>query len=133
MIGSTFIRTELATQMRDTFRAIDNVLIAAPTLHHALKAGHVPFGSFEDGRWVPTSLAEGVARYGNSLPFAIWQELRAIEALRVAFTGTQSATIEALPEQPDEAPGLAVEAPAPIDDGAENQQRLTLTTADVEP
>jgi hypothetical protein len=127
MTESNFIRPELAQQMRDTFRAIDNVLVAAPTLHHALKAEHVPFGAFEDGRWQPTPLSEGVARYGNSLPFAIWQTLRAIEQLRIAFTGRPGSTLEALPEEPDEAPGLALPEPDPTTAG---QQRLAVPAGD---
>lgn len=127
---SDWIRPELALQIRDTFRAIDSVLVAAPTLHHALKAGHVPFGRFEDRRWQPTPLAEGVSRYGNSLPFAIWQMLRSVEALRIAFTGRPGAAIEFAPDEPDEAPGLSVEVPPPIDEGADQQQRLAVTAGD---
>lgn len=135
MTDSNFIRPELATRLRDVWRSIDGVLVAAPTLHHALKAGHVPFGRIEDGRWMPTPLAEGVRRYGNSLPFAIWQMLRSVEALHVAFAGQPSAQIEFAPEEPDEAPGLTPEAPPSPDEGAEAQQRLSLTptTADAEP
>lgn len=127
MIGSNFIRPELAAQIRDVFRAIDNVLLAAPTLHHALKRGHVPFGQMEDGRWQPTPLSEGVRRYGNSLPFAVWQMLRAVEQLRIAFTGKPSAQIELAPEEPDEAQGL--DRPEP-DKDAGDQQRLAVTAGD---
>lgn len=127
MTDSNFIRPELATQLRDVWRAIDNVLVAAPTLQHALKAGHVPFGHYEDGRWQATPLAEGVRRYGNSLPFAIWQTLRAVEALHVAFAGKPSAAIEFAAEEPDEAPGLALPEP---DKNAADQQRLTVTAGD---
>lgn len=130
--SSNFISPELAAQIRDVFRAIDGVLVASPTLHHALKRGHLPFGRYENGRWVSTPLSEGVRRYGNSLVFAIWQQLRAAEALRVAFTGKPGIIPELAPEEPDEAPGLEPAAPPPIDDGADQQQRLTLTpsTAD---
>jgi hypothetical protein len=126
MIGSNWVRGELATQIRDVFRAIDDVLVAAHTLHRALKAGHVPFGRFEDGRWEKTPLAEGVRRYGATLPFAIWQMLRAVEALRVAFTGKPGAVLEMAPDEPDEAPGLTVEPPPPIDEGSDQQQRLAI-------
>lgn len=126
MSDSNFIRPDLATQLRDVWRSIDGVLVAAHTLHHALKAGHVPFGRFEDGRWVQTPLNEGLARYGNSLPFAIWQMLRAVEAQHVAFTGKPSAAIELAPDEPDEAPGLAL----PEAETTADQQRLVTTGDD---
>jgi len=129
MSDSNFINPDLATQLRDVWRSIDGVLVAAHTLRHGMKAGHVPFGHFEDGRWVQTPLHDGLARYGNSLPFAIWQMLRAVEAQHVAFTGKPSAAIELAPEEPDEAPGLTVEA-APTDEGADQQQRLAVTAGD---
>jgi hypothetical protein len=129
------MRFEAATWLRDTHRAIDGVLVASPTLHHALKRGHVPFGRFEDGRWVPTPLAEGVRRYGNSLVYAIWQQLRFTEALRVAFTGRPGAMPDLEPDEPDEALGLTAEAPPSLDAEADKQRRLGLTptTADAEP
>jgi hypothetical protein len=124
---SNFIRPELAQQMRDVFRAIDAVLLAAPTLHHALKPGHVPFGSFEDGRWQATPLVDGLHRYGNALPFAIWQMLRAVEQLRIGFAGKPSAALDLPPAEPDEAPGLALPEPEPT---SGEQQRLAVTTGD---
>jgi hypothetical protein len=131
---SNFIRLDGAIWIRDVFRAIDGVLVASPTLHHALKRGHVPFGHFEDGRWVPTPLSEGVRRYGNSLVYAIWQQLRAAEALRVAFTGKPGVMPNLIPEEPDEAPGLEPAAPPAPHEGVADQQRLSLpTTADAEP
>lgn len=127
MTDSNFIRPELAQQIRDVFRAIDGVLLAAPTLHRALKAGHVPFGRFEDGRWIATPLHEGIARYGNSLPFAVWQMLRAVEQLRIGFVGKPSAALDLLPDEPDEAPGLALPEPEPT---TAEQQRLAVTAGD---
>lgn len=121
------MRPDLEAQLRDVWRSIDGVLLAGPTLHHALKRGHVPFGAVEHGRWVPTPLAEGVARYGNSLVFAIWQMLRAVEAQRFAFTGAAGIAPALAPEEPDEAPGLAPASPEPADEGADRQQRLAVT------
>lgn len=130
MIGSNWIRAEGAIWVRDVFRAIDDVLVAGHTLHHALKRGHVPFGRFEDDRWIATPLAEGVARYGNSLPFAIWQMLRAVETLRIAFTGKASQQIDLGQDEPDEAPGLTAERPPSKDEGADQQPKLALATGD---
>lgn len=120
------IQPELMTRVLAVSRAIDNVLVANHTMRAALKRGHVPFGTFSpDGQWEPTPIAEGVARYGEGPLFGLWLECRAVEALRVAWTGKAGTPVEALPEEPDEAQGLAPAAPEPVDEGTENQQRLT--------
>jgi hypothetical protein len=84
-------------------RAIDDVLVAGHSQRHWLKAGHPPFES---------SLAEGMAHYG-SLPgaaFDLWTMCRAIEKLRLAWTGQAGpAAVPGPIEVPDEAPGLTTE------------------------
>ena len=124
MSDSNWINPELAAQIRDTFRAIDNVLVRAHGPRARLKAPP-PWGTPE-----PAVLA----RYGPGPLFELWCLMDAINRLQIAFTGRSAATIEAI-DEPDEAPGLTVEAPPPIDEGADQQQRLVLTptTADAEP
>ena len=103
-------------------RAIDDVIVASHGLMAALKRGHVPFGSVtSDGSWEPTPLHDGVARYGNTLVYAIWAMLRAIEALRFAWTGKSGAPLQSqyVDDEPDEALGLLVEATAVADVSAD--------------
>lgn len=119
------IQPELMTRVLAVARAIDNVLVANHTIRATLKAPP-PFGSFSpDGQWEPTPIAAGVARYGESPLFGLWLECRAVEALRVAWTGKAGAPIQSVPDEPDEAQGLAPAAPEPADEGAENQLGLT--------
>jgi hypothetical protein len=85
-------------------RLIDNVLIAGS--HHLawLKVDHPPFGWLSpDGVWVPTPLADGFRHYhpkGTPLPndrpaaaFDLWVGCRAIEALRMRWTGSVGAPV----------------------------------------
>lgn len=67
-------------------RAIDDVLVANHTLRHSLAPGHVPLNA---------PIGDAAARYrdadGNPTPvFGLWVECRAVEALRVAWTGKPS-------------------------------------------
>lgn len=118
---SNWISRELATQIRDVFRAIDNVLVRAHGPRSRLKAPPV---------W-GTSEVEVLARYGPGPLFELWCLCDAINRLQVAFTGKAAAAIEAF-DEPDEAPGLSAEAPPAPDEGADQQQRLSVTptTAD---
>jgi hypothetical protein len=114
---------ELAPRFHALARAIDNVLVSAHGLLHSLKAPPA-FGSFVDGLWHPAPIQDGVARYGEGPLFALWVHCRDLVALRVAWTGhpgITAAPAEPSPE-PDEAPGLAIEASPEL--GTENQQRL---------
>jgi hypothetical protein len=86
-------------------RAIDNLLVQHHGLRHALKPGHLPLAA---------SLAEGVAQYGEGPLFHLWSECRAVEALRVAWTGVGSPEAVALPAPvPPAQP--ASEAPQPAE------------------
>jgi hypothetical protein len=58
--------------------AIDDVLVANMTLRASLAADHLPFTA---------SMAEGVERYGAGPLFALWNECRAVDALRLVVTG----------------------------------------------
>jgi hypothetical protein len=73
---------ELSVQMQRLFRAIDDVLVANHTLLHSLAEDHLAFTA---------SLAEGVKRYGEGPLFALWQQCRAVDALRLAWTGQRTA------------------------------------------
>jgi hypothetical protein len=64
-----------------TATAIDDLLVAHHGLRAALKPGHPPFSA---------SLAEGIARYGEGPLFHLWCECRAVERLRIAWTGRPS-------------------------------------------
>ena len=60
-------------------RAIDAVLLAAHTLRHSLKEGHVPLG---------VSLAAAVRVYGAESPLlGLWMAIKAHAALERAWTG----------------------------------------------
>lgn len=115
----TAIQPELTTRLLEVARAIDDVLVANHTLRASLKPGHPPFDA---------AIAAGLARYGPGPLFALWLECRAVEALRVAWTGRSGPAVAAAADEPDEASGLAVEAPAPADDGTDKQQRLDRVT-----
>jgi hypothetical protein len=108
------VQPELASRLLEVARAIDGVLLADPTLRHALKPGHVPFNA---------PIAEGVARYGEGPVFGLWLMCRQVEALRIAWTGKPGVTIEAAPGEPDEAPGLDVPTET-AEPGADRQERL---------
>jgi hypothetical protein len=69
---------ELQVMMTRLFRAIDNVLLANITLRASLAADHLPFTA---------SLAEGIERYGAGPLYALWNECRAVDALRLVVTG----------------------------------------------
>lgn len=113
MSDSNFIRPELASQLRDVFRAIDNVLVREHGPRSRLKAPP-PWGTPE-----PAVLA----RYGPGPIFELWCLMDAINTLRTAFTGRSTPPVQM--EEPDEAPGLAVESPPPTDQGADQQLVLT--------
>jgi hypothetical protein len=115
--ASNFVSRELATQIRDTFRAIDNVIIRAHGPRARLKAPPV---------W-GTPEPEVLARYGPGPLFELWCLLDAVNRLQLAFTGKGASAYEPPPE-PDEAPGLTVEPPPPADVGADQQQRLAMTS-----
>jgi hypothetical protein len=114
---------ELAVRFRDHADAVDNVLISGHALAHSLKSPP-SFGALgPDGNWHPAPTADGIARYGLGPLFALWVHCRDLVALRVAWTGSPGPMpAPALPE-PDEAPGLSVEAAS--SEGAANQPRLT--------
>jgi hypothetical protein len=97
----TEIQPELAARLLQVGRAIDNALVASHALRAALKPGHPPFDA---------PLAEGVRRYGDGPVFALWAELRALDALSLAWTGQGFPLVEApADDTPDEAPGLTPE------------------------
>jgi hypothetical protein len=114
------IQPELMARLQAVARAIDDVLIAEHGPRSALKA---------PPPW-DASLSAGIERYGAGPVFDLWALCCRIEALRIAWTGRPGPAVEvsAAPvppvDEPDEAPGMAVEAPVPADDGTENQQRL---------
>ena len=87
--------------------AIDDLLVQHHGLRHALKANHLPFAS---------SLAEGIALYGEGPLFHLWSECRAVEALRVVWTGKGSPLIAEAPGSPlvSEAPELPLIPEAPV-------------------
>lgn len=114
----TEIQPEFMTRILALARAIDDVLAANHTLRAALKPGHPPF----DG-----PLSAGVARYGEGPLFGLWAECRAVETLRIAWTGYAGpaaipAELPAPDETTDEAPGL--EVPTEASEGNPDQQRL---------
>jgi hypothetical protein len=97
------IQPELTTRLFALARAIDDVLIAS----------HGPRARLKSPPPFDAPLSDGVARYGPGPVFELWAQCRAIEALRVAWTGKPGAVV-----------GMAVDAPTPADDGADKQQRL---------
>jgi hypothetical protein len=112
---SATVQPELFDRLRDVARAIDNALVSAHGLRASLKPGHVPFDA---------ELAEGVRRYGDGPLFALWAELRALDALSIAWTGKGFPAVEAPAlDETDEAPGLAVPVES-AEAGAEQQERL---------
>ena len=68
----------LQTNINRLFHAIDDVLVANITLRASLAEDHLPFTA---------TLAEGVARYGEGPLFALWNECRAVDALRLVVMG----------------------------------------------
>ena len=69
----------LQTNANRLFHAIDDVLVANITLRASLAEDHLPFTA---------TLAEGVARYGVESPLlGLWNECRAVDALRLAVMG----------------------------------------------
>lgn len=106
----TEIQPELAIRLLAVARAIDNALVASAALRAALRPGHVPFDA---------ELAEGVRRYGTGPVFALWAELRALNALSLAWTGkgfpsceervSDATAMTPADEAADEAPGLTTE------------------------
>ena len=67
----------LQTNVNRLFHAIDDVLVANITLRKSL-IDPLPFTA---------TLAEGVARYGEGPLLALWNECRAVDALRLAVMG----------------------------------------------
>jgi hypothetical protein len=114
------IQPELMARLQAVARAIDNVLIAERGPRSVLKA---------PPPW-DASLSAGIERYGAGPVFDLWALCCRIEALRIEWTGKPGAAVETVAapvppvDEPDEAPGMPVAAPAPADDGTENQQRL---------
>jgi hypothetical protein len=95
-------------------RAVDNVLVAALPPRSRLVAPP-PVGS---------PLPAHVARYGAGPVSEVSILLDKIAIMGVLWTGKLDVAAQVAPEEPDEAPGLTVEAPPPADVGAEQQARL---------
>lgn len=91
------MQPEFSGRLLEVFRAIDDVLVAHHTLRASLRA-HPPLGGFEGTKWVPAPLELGFARYGEGPLFALWIECRAVEALRVAWTGKETIAAFVAPE-----------------------------------
>ena len=90
---SILMQPEFSTRMSDVFHAIDHVLVAHHTLRASLKPPYPPLGDFENGVWIPAPLDTGLAHYGVGPLFGLWCECRAVEALRVAWTGKASPVV----------------------------------------
>lgn len=72
------IEPELQVRLLAVARAIDDALVASHALRASMKPGHVPFDA---------DLPDGILRYGEGPVFALWMQLRALNALSVAWTG----------------------------------------------
>ena len=68
----------LQTNINRLFHAIDDVLVANITLRTSLAEDHLP---------LTATLAEAIARYGEGPLLALWNECRAVDALRLAVMG----------------------------------------------
>jgi hypothetical protein len=115
----TALQPELATRLLATFRAIDNVLVAEHGARTLLKA---------PPPW-DAPLSDGIARYGPGPVFNLWALCRAVEGLRLAWTGKPGPAAiveEPLPVAPiDEVgPDEAVGKPDDPDSGDDKQPRL---------
>ena len=110
-------RTEsLDRAIASAFRAVDNAIISGGHLGHWLKANHPP---------ATASLADGLRHYnGPGAVFDLWAGWRALELLRLAWTGKLSGVLALAvqpPQEPDEAPGIV---PPPPVTGKPVQERL---------
>lgn len=83
--------TELSLKLRELTTAIDNALVAHHGLKHALKDDHPPFmltspdmSAMEKDTG---ALKNALAHYGRGPLFDLWSACRAMEALRIAWTG----------------------------------------------
>jgi hypothetical protein len=126
---SDSVSPELMTRLLEVARAIDGVLIAEHGPRAALKAPP-PWNA---------PPAAGIARYGAGPVFDLWMLCRAVEALRVAWTGRAGPAVAAEPEpvaidapadpvEPDEGPGVLTD---PADAPDERQQRLDRATGEI--
>ncbi|HXJ61951.1 MAG TPA: hypothetical protein VNU68_35375 [Verrucomicrobiae bacterium] len=90
--------TDLSHRLRDTTKAVEDVLVASHGLMHDLAAHHEKAGTVMPPFWVvqgdlspaeneKTSIAEALKVYGPGPLFHLWTVCRSIEALRVAWTG----------------------------------------------
>lgn len=76
------VRDEFLAEFLALGRAIDDVLVAHHGLRASLAPDHLPFDA---------PMAEAMARYGMGGPlFSLWNECKAVEALRLAWTGKPS-------------------------------------------
>jgi len=74
-------RDEFLAEFLTLGRCIDNVLVAHHGLRASLKAPYPPFN---------VSLAKALEHYGNGPLFHLWCECKAVEELRLAWTGKPS-------------------------------------------
>lgn len=112
------IQPELMTRLFAVAHAIDNVLVAEHGPRSRLLA---------PPPW-DAPLSAGVAKYGEGPLFELWTLCRAIEGLRLAWTGRSDpvvtpAELPAPDDATDEAGGLAVPVET-AEPRAEQQQRL---------
>lgn len=72
------VRGEFIQDFMVLTNAIDNVLVAHHGLRAALKPPHPPFNA---------AISTALAFYGNGPLFHLWCECKAVEQLRLAWTG----------------------------------------------
>lgn len=98
-------------------RAIDGVLIAGHHQRHWLRPDHPPFS---------VTMAEGLAHYGSGAAFDLWVVSRAIETLRIVWTGQSGETVEQHQATPPDVVEPDEGAPLPSPESPpEEQPRLS--------
>lgn len=90
--------TDLSHRLRDATRAVEDTLVAAHGLMFDLAAHHAKAGTVMPPFWINQgdlgqeenerqSLAAALTVYGPGILFNLWTACRALEGLRVAWTG----------------------------------------------
>jgi hypothetical protein len=89
---------ELSARYLQLSRAVDNALVVHSGLRSHLRAGHPPLLALTEDGLAPMPIPVGLHHFGPGPMFDVWCECRAMEWLRLVWTGaTTAGSPEAIP------------------------------------
>lgn len=82
---------ELASRYLRLSRAVDDLLVVHHGLRSHLRAGHPPLLAITEDGLAPMPMRVGLHHFGPGPMYDVWCECRAVEWLRLVWTGARTA------------------------------------------